>query len=112
MLAYDTFCNIFARHRGYQKHIFSQIKKEEQTLFVYSFFNNIQYKFFFFFLNYFCNKCFIFSIIVITIMITRCTNFSFIAGLFLFLIFYFPLAFFLKLFLFLGLVFFFFHILF
>ena len=51
-----------------------------------------------FFFFFFYDKCFIFSNIVITIIITRCTNLSlFIAGLFSFLIFHFPLLHFFKL---------------
>ena len=106
MLAYDTFCNIFARG-GLSETNFPPQKKKKTTRihsFCLFFFNNIQCKFvcvcgfFFFFFNYFYNKCFIFSNIVITIIITRCTNLSlFTAGFFSFSIFHFPLLHFFKL---------------
>ena len=96
MLASDTFCNTFARDKGYQKHIFLRLIKNKPFL---SFlFLIIFYVTFWYFLNYFCNKfLFIFSVIVITIMITRCTNVPFYCGIIFFissisfLTFYFPL---------------------
>ena len=91
MLASDTFCNIFARDREYQKQTFSLNYKIKETCFVH-FLNNIRCNFLVFFKKNSVISVLFFTIIVITIMITRSTNLSFYCRIIFFSssIFFFP----------------------